>query len=178
MRYDTSELYGQKEASRTVTYIYSLVLLLLTALALTECSETPLESHVTREDTRVFRYAGYFLKNGSPDPVQMAVAVMETKRPALMAAMAVKESNGNPRAVGDGGHSRGAWQVQPKHWGTVPMDPTQQALQAEKILDELVAASPRRSLRCGLARYNGGNTPPRVSYQYARDVIKMRRMLL
>lgn len=56
-------------------------------------------------------YHNFFRKHGSPAPEKMAVAVSKTKRPALMAALAVRESNGNPAAVGDGGKARGAFQV-------------------------------------------------------------------
>lgn len=76
-------------------------------------------------------YAVFFKKHGSPAPEQMAMAVTATKRPALMAAIAVKESNADPQAVGDSGDSKGAFQVQEKHWGPVSDSPVQQALQAE-----------------------------------------------
>ena len=56
-------------------------------------------------------------------------------------------------------------------------DPVEQARQAERILNELVAASPRRSLRCALARYNGGDKPKAVSYRYADKVLKVRKSL-
>jgi len=107
------------------------------------------------------QFKSFFQRHGSPAPDQMAVAVTATKRPALMAAIAVVESNGDPKAVGDRGTSKGAWQVQAKHWGEVPTDPVSQALQAERILEELLSS--RRSLRSGLARYNGGGKPPRIS---------------
>jgi len=89
-----------------------------------------------------------------------------------MAAIAVAESNGDPAAVGDGGESLGAFQVQPRHWGPVSESPIQQALQAEKILEELVQAS-RGRLRQGLAKYNGGTNPPPVSDRYAVKVMKL-----
>jgi len=117
-----------------------------------------------------------FADNGSPEPAAMAKAVMQTKRPDLMAAIAIRESNGNPKAIGDGGRSRGAFQIQPQHWGPVPVDPTAQALQAERILEELVQSS-RGRLRSGLARYNGGDKPPQASYRYATWVIKKSRYI-
>ena len=119
-----------------------------------------------------------FEKNGSPVPKQMAAACRATKSPKTMAAIAIVESNGTPWAKGKAGE-RGAWQVIDKHWphGPVPKHPVNQALQAEKILDELVAASPRGSLRLALARYNGGDKPPAQSWRYAEKVLKVRTQL-
>lgn len=116
-------------------------------------------------------YRDFFRRHGSPVPEQMAVAVTATKRPALMAAIAVKESNGTPTAIGDNGDSKGAFQVQEKHWGPVSDSPVQQALQAERILEALVES--RGNLRRGLTHYNGGTQPPRVSYQYADGVVRL-----
>lgn len=121
------------------------------------------------------QFKQFFANHGSPEPEAMAVAVTATKRPALMGAIAVKESNGNPKAIGDGGDSKGAWQVQKKHWGEVPNDAVGQALQAERILEELLSS--RRSLRSGLARYNGGTRPARISYRYADHVMRIERSL-
>ncbi len=119
-------------------------------------------------------YRDFFIRHGSPAPSEMAVAVTQTKRPALMSAIAVKESNGDPKAVGDSGASKGAFQVQEKHWGKVPSDAVGQALQAERILEELVQ-SRRGHLRRGLAAYNGGTRPPRVAYRYADHVLALKR---
>jgi len=116
----------------------------------------------------------FFAKHGSPAPYEMAVAVSKTKRPALMAAISVRESNADPRSIGDKGKAKGAFQVWEQHWGPVPSDSTAQALQAEKILEELVQSS-RGRLRSGLARYNGGDKPPQASYRYATWVIKKSR---
>lgn len=119
-------------------------------------------------------YAEFFRKHGSPAPEVMAIAVTQTKRPALMSALAIAESNGDPQAVGDNGDSKGAFQVQEKHWGPVSESPVQQALQAEKILEELVQAS-RGRLRYGIARYNGGTNPPAVSHRYTVKVLKLAK---
>ena len=117
-----------------------------------------------------------FQAAGSPVPHEMAQACRATKNPKLMASVAIVESNGTPHAVGRSGE-RGAWQVIPKVWGSVPKSADGQARQAERILDELVAASPRGSLRCALARYNGGDRPKAVSYRYADKVLKVRKSL-
>lgn len=127
-------------------------------------------------------YRKFFAKHGSPAPVEMAKAVTAVKphnRPVL-AAVAVVESNGNPKAVGDGGSSHGAFQVQPRHWSKVSTSPVQQALQAERILEALVESrgslrcNPRR-LRAGLAAYNGGNAPSVASWRYADRVIALSK---
>lgn len=120
-------------------------------------------------------YSDFFRQHGSPYPDVMSNAVAQTKRPALMAAIAVKESNGDPTAVGDGGESLGAFQVQPKHWGKVSDDPIQQALQAERILEDLMDSPSGRGLRQTLARYNGGTKPPRISYRYAAHVMELKK---
>jgi len=125
-------------------------------------------------------YKIFFKHHGSPVPSVMAMAVQEVKpknRPKI-AAIAAVESNGRPWAVGDKGASKGAWQVQGKHWGKVPMSAVEQALQAERILEELVASEPRGSLRCALAKYNGGTKPPAISYRYAARVIELKKVLL
>lgn len=109
-------------------------------------------------------------------PIEIGIAVCKTKNPKLMAAIAIKESSGDSKAIGDSGDSKGAFQVQEKHWSQVPSTATEQALQAEKILEELVASS-RGRLRSGLAKYNGGDRPPRVSYRYADDVLRLKRRI-
>jgi hypothetical protein len=88
-----------------------------------------------------------------------------------MAAMAIIESNGNTKAVGDSGQSKGAYQVQAKHWGEVPATATEQAQQAERILEELVQSS-RGRLRIGLAKYNGKGQKAEV---YAKRVLRLSR---
>jgi hypothetical protein len=125
-------------------------------------------------------YRKFFAKHGSPAPVEMAKAVTAAKphnRPVL-AAVAVVESSGNPRAIGDGGDSIGAWQIQPKHWGLVSSDPAKHALKAEAILEALVESRGRlrcysQRLRASLAAYNGGNNPPRSAYRYADRILKL-----
>lgn len=120
-------------------------------------------------------YRRFFAQHGSPAPVEMAKAVMATGRPALMAAIAVKESVADPKAIGDSGKARGAFQVWPSYHGRVPKDAVGQALQAERILDELVDGSPRGHLRHALARYNGGYRPTGISYRYADRVIALAK---
>lgn len=106
-------------------------------------------------------------------PIEIGIAVCKTKNPKLMAAIAIKESYGDSKAIGDNGDSKGAFQVQEKHWSRVPSTATEQALQAEKILEELVASS-RGRLRSGLERYNTGRVGTKAGKRYATDVLRIR----
>ena len=161
----------------------SIAALVLVGTLLTECADQTVKAAVPKPiqlTSEQAEYRDFFKGHGSPAPEQMAIAVTQTKRPALMAAIAVVESNGNPKAVGDNGASKGAFQVQAKHWGKVPTTATEQALQAERILEELLSSA--RHLRRGntrfhvaLARYNGGDRPPRISYKYADKVMRLAR---
>jgi len=54
----------------------------------------------------------------------------------LFACIAYHESRWQTDAVGDGGRSHGAWQVQPRFWGEVPPDLNGQAEQAAEIASE------------------------------------------
>lgn len=167
----------EKERSCGFLGLFSLGVILVCIFLFKGCSDEPtpvFKSHYSSEEVRMMKV---FKQHGSDQPEAMAVAVCKTKRPLLMAAMAIKESNGRPKAVGDRGASKGAWQVQEKHWDKVPSTATEQALQAEKILEELVASAPRRSLYYGLVKYNGGDRPPRVSYRYADDVLRLKRRI-
>jgi hypothetical protein len=160
-----------KERISSFMFIISFVVLLVTGLllptVLTRCDDI----RVVKPDVKTAYYENLFKQNGSTEPKIMAKAVLATKKPKLMAAIAIKESNGNPKAVGDNGASKGAFQVQAKHWGTVSNDPVKQALQSERILEELALAS-RGRLRQTLAMYNGGNKPSKSAYRYADDVIR------
>ena len=147
------------------------------------CSSSTVPA-LTREQKT---YRALFQKHGSPAPDAMAraVTVAKPKNRPLLAAVAIIESNANPRAVGDDGKSIGAWQIQPHHWGKVSTDdPAQQALLAERIIEELVASEPRGSLRrnarrirAGLAAYNGGTRPHRCSWRYADRVLALSKKL-
>ena len=165
-----------KERSSGFTALVSLAVLVVCIFLFKGCTEEVqvYKAHYRPEELKMIEV---FRKHGSDQPEAMAVAVHKTKNPPLMAAIAIKESNGRPKAVGDSGASKGAFQVQEKHWTKVPTTATEQALQAEKILEELVASTPRRDLRSGLAKYNGGDRPPKSSYCYADDVLRLKRRL-
>ena len=107
----------------------------------------------------------YFKSKGSKTPEEMAEAVLSTKSPRLMAAVAVVETKGTP-GVRKGGYKKryaGAFQVNAKFHGRVSKDPVEQALQAEAILTELVED---KGLVAGL-NYYGGSTKG----TYARTVL-------
>lgn len=137
-----------------------------------------LATHTTQASTNDLQYIAFFRQHGSPEPQRMAQAVLATKRPRVMAAIAVVESNGDPYAIGDNGRARGAFQVW-SHWGRVPHPdyPALQALQSERILEELIGDEPRRSLLRALSAYNTGRYDSRVGLRYARRVIKLTKEL-
>lgn len=121
------------------------------------------------------KIAAYLHKNGVDKPAQVATAVMQTKRPKLMAAMAVKESPTGK--AGDGGQSKGYFQVKEKHWrhllheGKVSDDPVVQALDSQRILDALVEE--KGSLRKGLEAY-GGSTTGKYSAMLLREMQRVK----
>lgn len=96
----------------------------------------------------------YFRKAGSITPEAMAEAVLATKSPRLLAAVAKVETGGNPhiRRGGRKGMHAGAFQVNSKIHGRVSMDPVKQALQAEAILSELTETMP---VKRALSIYGG-----------------------
>lgn len=102
------------------------------------------------------KLTAYFRKHGSKTPEVMANAVLETRSPRLMAAIAKTESNGNPHLSRTGYKRRhyGAFQVSKKDWGTVPKDPILQARQAEAILEELLGQR-KNNIVAALNTYGG-----------------------
>lgn len=116
-----------------------------------------LQSHtppLSSEQTKLVEYCKVFDAHKSPDPYRMAKAVVSTKNPKRMAAVAIIESNGNPKAKGKSGE-RGAFQVIEKEFGKVSKNPTKQARQSEDILEDLVRES-HGNLKVALRKYNGG----------------------
>jgi len=65
-----------------------------------------------------------------------AIQHVAPERQEALARIAWCESRWDAQAVGDGGHSRGAWQVQERFWGPVPATLAEQAKQAERIAAE------------------------------------------
>lgn len=130
------------------------------------------KTHLSNEEAQ---YAAVFTKFKSPAPVEMAIAVNKTKNPPLMAALAIVESSGDPKAVGDSGKSRGAFQVQEHHWGEVGSTASEQALQSERILEELMRDDRRGRLRSGLEKYNTGRVGTKAGRRYVRKVMEVKR---
>lgn len=100
----------------------------------------------------------YFRRAGNKHPEQMAVAVLATQSPRLLAAMATKGELNTPYTVRKGGYKRrhaGAWQMNQRLHGTVSHNPVDQAKQAEKYLEELLDQKP---LRKALSQYGGDST--------------------
>lgn len=88
------------------------------------------------------------------------------ERPHICIAQGLVESGMNKYAVGDRGESKGAFQVQAKHWGKVPRGLLAQANQNERILEELLQES-GQDYSTAISRYNGAGKPAR---QYAKEV--------
>ena len=87
------------------------------------------------------RLAGYLRAKGNPTPEALAEAVIHTRSPRLMAAIAVRGERNTPYWIRHGGRAHahaGAWQVNGKMHGAVSYDVTEQALQSELILTDLV----------------------------------------
>jgi len=124
----------------------------------TECHSSTARKH---------SFIDYFTKAGNKHPIKMANAVLATKKPRLLAAVAVAGEKNTPYTVRNGGYKKrhaGAWQANPKYWGKVPLDPVGQALQAERIMEELTESKP---IRTALSIYGGDS-----SSNYANRVLK------
>ena len=65
-----------------------------------------------------------------------AISRIHTSRRYDLTMIAWCESRFDAQAMGDGGHSLGAWQVQPRFWGPVPTTLEEQAEQADRIAAE------------------------------------------
>lgn len=65
-----------------------------------------------------------------------AIQHVAPERQGALARIAWCESKWDAQAVGDGGRSRGAWQVQERFWGPVPATLEEQAKQADRIAAE------------------------------------------
>lgn len=126
-------------------YRYVAVALLATSIAYHYASKQEVKTSgpVLHHDypyiqiTNKERLVKYFERKGSNAPVEMAEAVIKSKRPHIQAAQAVIESQARPNAKGKAGE-RGAWQVIPKYHGKVSTKARKQAEQNEIIIDDLL----------------------------------------
>ena len=121
--------------------------------------------------TRVMVMANYFKKAGSKTPEQLAVAVLSTKNPRLLAAIAVVETNGNNvKNTGYKKRHQGVYQVNPRHWGVVDSkDIAKQSLQAERILTELTNEMP---IKKALSQY-GGDSSDKYQRKVLAELVKV-----
>ena len=107
---------------------------------------------------RQIQMAEYFRRAGNKNPELMAEAVLATNKPKLMAAIAIKENT--PYTCRKGGYKKrhvGAWQVNEKLHGYAGINPVQQALKAEAVLDDLLVEC-NGNLRKALNIYGGDKT--------------------
>lgn len=79
-------------------------------------------------------------------------AVAKTKYPKTLYAIAVVESSLNPHAVGDGGRSKGLYQIREDLHGRVPHDIEGQTKKAAKMFDTLVK---QYGYRNAIRKWNG-----------------------
>lgn len=124
----------------------------------TELPFNPLSCSTSKCHSRQAQMVNYFRINGSKSPEDMAYAVLQSKRNSrLLASIAVVESGGNPDKRNTGYKRRhdGSFQVNPRHWGTVPADAAGQALQAERIITELTTDY---GVKKALSQYGGDST--------------------
>ena len=121
--------------------------------------------------TRVMVMANYFKKAGSKSPEQLAVAVLGTNNPRLLAAIAVVETGGNNvKNTGYKKRHQGVYQVNPRHWGVVDSkDIAKQSLQAERILTELTDTMP---IKKALSQY-GGDTTDKYQRKVLAELVKV-----
>ena len=137
----------------------------------TDVAVRPVDNPCMRCHSHKVQLTGYFRRAGSRTPEEMANAVLHTRSPRLLAAVATVETGGNP-AVRNGGYKRrhqGAFQVNPRHWGVVPQDAVGQALQAENILSELTGEMP---IRKALSLY-GGDSTDRYQKRVLAELVKV-----
>lgn len=162
-------------SSKMLSLILCLVLLVPASLiASTSAVNNKIQNRITKEKTkedhRIAVLEKVYEYHESPCPKVMAQTIVNSKRPALYASLSIEESSGDPNAVGDGGKSIGAFQIQPQHWGKVPKQIDGQLQKAEDILEGYITQN-KGKLRPALAMYNGGDRPPKKSYAYADRII-------
>ena len=139
-----------------------VILGMLVLSGVKKCEMEPQPAIIKRDcglcHNRTMSMTLYFERAGSKTPEQLAIAVLATKSPRLLAAIHVKGEKLSPYTSRNTGYKKrhsGAWQVSSKDWGTVSKNPTEQALQAEMILIELTN---KRPIRQALNIYGGDST--------------------
>jgi hypothetical protein len=118
------------------------------------------------------KFTSYFQGKGSKNPEVMANAILKTRSPRLMASIASVESGGNPtiRRAGYKNRHDGAFQVNPRYHGAVSHNAVEQALQAERILEELTGE--KNNIRLALNAY-GGDTKGHYANKVLAELTKV-----
>jgi len=118
---------------------------------------------------KYLKLTSYFRKHKNKHPEMSASAVLETKRPKLMASLAIKGEKNTPYTAKRTGYKKrhsGMFQVSEKDWGYAGTLPIDQALKSERVLDEFIA-SYGGSMQKGLNAYGGDKT----KNQYAKNIL-------
>lgn len=170
---------------RTLIFAVCLLILALTAWSLFRISVIELRmkeeelawQQQEREENEIYlkrhaKISACLKRHGSLYAEQVTQAVMATKAPELLAAIAIRESNGNPYALGGRGQSRGAFQIQERWWGAVSPDVYAQARQASKVIDVLLMRH-NGNMHKALSDYNNDSSGRYANYVIAR----MKEML-
>ena len=157
-----------------VVVAISFVLGMFSLAAIKACDRAPEPVAVTSACpschyvSRHSKMAAYFKRSGHPaDPSRMATAVLSTGHPKLLAAIAVTEKS--PITSKRGGYKErhiGSWQMSrlnEKAYGKTPSDPLGQAMQADRLLKDLLAEYP---VKVALSKYGGDS-----SSKYQRKVL-------
>jgi negative regulator of sigma E activity len=159
---DYKNIYRQGKRTRQRIEAICGVMAILAAFLITGYIENDVneqEAKIQKEQSEILakrsnqsNMEAYFRSNGSPFPEVMAKAVTQPtiKRPRTLAAIAIVESNGNPKAKGKSGEI-GAFQILPIHGKAKNV--FTQAEQADRLLQELL--DERGSLPAAIKGYNG-----------------------
>jgi hypothetical protein len=151
-----------------LTYVLVMLYLFTTPISL-DAQQHALLCKDCHHSSRVSRMTQYFRESGSPTPEALAEAVLSTKSPRLLAAVSVAGEKNTPYWVRRGGYKKrhaGAWQVNQRIHGRVSRRPTEQAKQAERILEDLLKESKGDVVKA--LNHFGGDTTRRM---YALNVL-------
>jgi hypothetical protein len=134
-----------------------------------------MKAHATLTD-KEWKMKMYFVERKNKTPEEMALAVLHTKNPRLLAAMNVAGEKNSPISSKKGGYKgahKGAWQVNEqmhkKRYGKVPEHGIGQALQAERLLTDLTGSMP---IEKALDTY-GGDSRGHYSKRVLAELVKV-----
>lgn len=114
------------------------------------------------------KYQAYFHKAGAgKDSLEIANAVMQSKRPAIAAKVCVVESNGKKTAINKQSKAKGLFGVKEKYWGKVNTKSTLAMVnQHDKIMDDLLRECEGDLVKT--LNYYGGDKSKKV---YAKNIL-------